>query len=89
MSPRTKQLCPTCGGGDDRRSRALENVGFLVGLVVAVLYTQGVKLGPAEPPAWAVVSVLFTCIAPKMLGRATSGRIWGKWFGGGSGAAGG
>jgi hypothetical protein len=58
------------------RSRLLENVGFLIGIANATLYTLGVKLGVAEPATWAVVVLNATLIAPKMLGRASAGRIW-------------
>lgn len=69
------------------RARWLEDVGFLVGIVNATLYTLGVKLGAAEPATWAVVALNATLIAPKMLGRSTAGRIWeglAKRFGGGT-----
>jgi hypothetical protein len=62
----------TTNGG----SRFLENLGFVAGIVNATLYTLGVKLGPAEPATWAVVVLNATLIAPKMLGRASAGRIW-------------
>lgn len=68
-------------GHSERRSRLLEDFGFLVGITNATLYTFGIKFGPAEPPAWAVVGLTLTLIAPKMLGRATTGRVWDKILG--------
>jgi len=58
------------------RHRWLEDIGFIVGIANATLYTLGIKLGPANPETWAVVALNATLIAPKMLGRATAGRIW-------------
>lgn len=58
------------------RHRWLEDVGFLVGIVNATLYTFGIKFGAAIPETWAVVALNATLIAPKMLGRVTAGKIW-------------
>lgn len=74
---------PETGG----RSRVLEDLGFLVGIILAVLYVLGVKVGTGNPPAWAVVSIIATLVAPKMIGRATAGRAWERIFGRGSGAS--
>lgn len=67
------------------RSRILEDVGFLVGILLAVLYVLGVHPGPAQPPAWAAVCIILTCIAPKLIGRATTGRVWTLFASRGSG----
>lgn len=68
------------------RARWLEDVGFIVGIANATLYTLGIKLGAATPATWAIVALNATLIAPKMLGRASTGRIWQafatRWSGG-------
>lgn len=71
-----KGRCDECGGVIAPRSRGFEDLGFLVGIVNATLYTLGVQLGTAQPETWAVVALNVTLIGPKMLGRATAGRIW-------------
>lgn len=75
-TPARKGRCDECGGVIAPKSRFFENLGFVVGLALAIAYVMGVKPGPAEPPAWAVVCIILTCIAPKLVGRATSGRVW-------------
>lgn len=71
-----KGRCDECGGVIAPRSRGFEDFGFVVGIILAVLYVLGVKPGSADPPAWAVVCIILTCVAPKMIGRATTGRVW-------------
>lgn len=58
------------------KSRVLEDVGFIAGILLAAGYTLGIQLGPAPREAWAVVAINLTLVAPKMLGRGTAGEIW-------------
>ncbi|SRR6266571_295084 len=66
-------------------SRVIEDVGFLAGLAIGVLYVLLVEILPRTrstpaPPSpgfpTVVVIIVGLCVAPKMLGRATTGRIW-------------
>lgn len=63
--------------------RWLENAGFTVGLYLAYVYVtaeaEAVRLGTAvagRPMPWGTIAVIGLCVAPKMLGRQTAGRIW-------------
>lgn len=72
------------------KSRVLEDVGFIAGILLAAAYTLGIQLGPAPREAWAVVAINLTLVAPKMLGRGTAGKIWevlSSWLPGKSRAA--
>lgn len=64
-------------------SRALENVGFLLGLGLVVGFelfadilprAHGSTVDHAFP--WGLVVAAALLVAPKMLGRATAGRVW-------------
>lgn len=72
--------------GNGRRSRLLEDFAFVIGILQAVGYgvaemlgELGVRIGPCEAstgfPTITVV-VFLGCVVPKMLGRATAGKIW-------------
>lgn len=68
------------------RSRLIEDVGFVVGLVLASVYCLaealarvGFRLGTSEPITgvpWVTLAIVFLCIAPKMIGRVSAGRAW-------------
>lgn len=60
-------------------SRVLENVGFLVALVLGASYVVKVEIiaiGTRPSFPWGLVIICGLLIAPKTLGKATSGRIW-------------
>ena len=69
-------------------SRGLENAAFVVGVLVLaafalteVLPQVGIAVGDCEVmdtgTPWGVFMVGSLLVAPKMLGRATAGKIWG------------
>ncbi len=75
--------------GDHPLSRALENVGFIIGLAVALMFFVGEtarRLGFCGPDGctegldllYAVIQLAFcaVCVAPKMLGKQTAGKVW-------------
>lgn len=75
-------------------SRILEDVAFALGIVLLgsyalseTLLNLGWRLGPHEPGhdfPWGQVLISAIFIAPKLLGRATAGKIWdaiGRRFG--------
>lgn len=57
--------------------RTIENIAFGVG--VALLAFAGIRealgMGPASFP-WVTFIAASVLVAPKMLGRATAGRVW-------------
>ena len=71
-------------------SRVLEDVGFVVGLLMMVGYVGLVEILPAlchalgkcqnapadTPFPWVVVTMAALCVAPKMIGRASAGKVW-------------
>lgn len=67
-------------------SRWIEDIGFFVGILQALFYgalealrSAGFKLGdcPTDHPfPWVTIIIFLGCVAPKTLGRATTGRIW-------------
>ena len=74
--------------------RAVEAVSFILGVLILaayglseVLVHLGWKLGPHSDTTfpWGQIIVGALLVAPKMLGRATAGKIWdaiGQKFGG-------
>jgi hypothetical protein len=69
-------------------SRALENFGFALGISLAGAYVVaeiivrlGACFGPTCSPQgfpWGLFMMCALLVAPKMLGRATAGRIWNR-----------
>lgn len=69
-----------------RWSRLLEDIGFVVGLLLASLYCVaeslarvGFRLGTSDPITgipWVTLAMVGLCIGPKMIGRATMGTVW-------------
>lgn len=59
------------------RSRLLEDIGFASGVGIGVFagVREALGLGPAGFP-WILLIVMAALVAPKTLGRATSGRLW-------------
>ena len=72
--------------GQNGRSRWLEDAAFVVAIMQAVGYgvaemlgELGVRFGACEVSTgfpYITVIVFLGCVAPKMLGRATAGKIW-------------
>lgn len=72
--------------GNGKRSRALEDIAFMLAMVQAVAFGAvemlgrlGVSLGDCQPTTGfptITVTIFLGCVAPKMLGRATAGKIW-------------
>lgn len=68
------------------RSRFLEDFAFVVAILQAIGYgvaemlgEQGVRLGRCEANEgfpYVTIVLFLGCVAPKMLGRATAGKIW-------------
>lgn len=65
--------------------RMVENIGFLGGALVAVLYgtaeaaqQAGLLQNPAHSRGipWGLVIIVGALVLPKTLGRATAGKIW-------------
>ena len=71
-----------------KHSRILEDVAFLLAVLLAAAYVVGVeilpsvgwRLGPCEAHEhgipWGLVLSLSVLAAPKTLGRATAGKVW-------------
>jgi hypothetical protein len=67
-------------------SRLIEDIGFIVGIVQAMLYGtlealrhSGVVFGKCEAETgfpWITVIIFIGCVLPKTVGRATTGKIW-------------
>jgi len=85
-APTTTQRAAQVVGGV-RGSRLLENVGFGVGLVVALTYgvaealsriglTLGDQAHADHGIPWGLVIIIGVCVLPKTVGKATSGRLW-------------
>lgn len=72
--------------GSSRRSRLLEDIAFIVGIAIAVLYAIGEFLtsmgwciktcNPHAGVPWMTVVLFAGCVLPKTLGRATAGKVW-------------
>ena len=66
------------------RHRYVEDRALYVALAIAALYGVGeflIDVGLVDPPAtrripWVTLVLCFLCVAPKMIGRATTGRAW-------------
>ena len=71
------------GGG---AGRWIENALALAGIAQACLYgtlealrSVGYSLGECKPDTgipWVTLSILFACVLPKTVGRATAGKAW-------------
>lgn len=69
-----------------RASRAIENALALAGMVPAFLYgiaesaaRIGLHFGDHQEDhgmPWGIIVILAICVAPKTVGKATSGKIW-------------
>jgi hypothetical protein len=73
-----------------QRARWLEDVGFVVGILLGIAYVGLVEILPTacysldvcqqapvdHPFPWVLVAIIALCIAPKMIGRSTAGRVW-------------
>ena len=81
-----------------KRSRVLENIGFGMALIVGTVYALSetithvgfsIGTGNNDKFPWGVLIMVVTFSLPKILGRATAGRIWsgiaGKLPGGNAG----
>ncbi len=62
---------------EQKRSRLLEDVGFGAGVGIGVFAAgrEALGLGPDGFP-WVLLIVVAALVAPKTLGRATSGKMW-------------
>lgn len=71
---------------DRSHSRMVEDIGFGVGVIMALVYgslealrSVGWSLGKCEVTPglpWVTIIMVTLCVAPKMLGRATAGKVW-------------
>jgi phenylacetate-coenzyme A ligase PaaK-like adenylate-forming protein len=69
-----------------RASRRIEDALAIAGILQAGLYgtlealaSVGWRLGECAADTglpWVTLAILFACVLPKTLGRATAGRIW-------------
>ena len=77
---------PGASHSNGKRSRLLEDIAFMIAMLQAVAFGAaetaarvGFYVGEKPPESgipYMSITIFLGCVAPKMLGRATAGKIW-------------